>query len=260
MLEVFIPTLGRAGQVRSLRWLPPDREIVLVTTPAEMQAYAEAHVADRNIRVLAHPAEYRGHMGKVRRWIMDVAARGRQHFQVDDDIDVRLIGAPSHEEMLLEIEEHMSNGAVMAGLGQQFMCNAAMTSAGSHHSVRGHTSKILRNKFVATVYAIDPRRMEGCPLDNLPVYEDVALCIHAIQQGGTLITYAATHTNKSPAEGGCNSWRDRETTLRSLDSLCELYPAWCGQVPTKNTTHSQQIGVGLRTAWSKIPCPIQPSE
>jgi hypothetical protein len=93
----------------------------------------------------------------------------------------------------------------------------------------------------------------NCPLEQLAVYEDVALVIHGIQYGGgTITSYMATHTNKSPAQGGCNAWRDKPITIECLNKLVELYPDICSIRETTATTHSQQIGIGLRVAWSKI--------
>ena len=111
----------------------------------------------------------------------------------------------------------------------------------------------VRNKFLATVCGIDPVIFDNCPLEQLPVYEDVALVIHAIQSGGgTIVSYVATHNNVSAPGGGCNLWRNKEITVKSLETLVKLYPDVCSIRETANTTHSQYIGIGLRVAWSKI--------
>jgi hypothetical protein len=103
------------------------------------------------------------------------------------------------------------------------------------------------------VYGINPLHFDECPLEKLAVYEDVALVIHAIKHGGgTIVTYAATHSNVSPPEGGCNSWRDEAITLDCLQEMVRLYPDVCSIRETSNKTHSQMIGFGLSVKWSKI--------
>jgi hypothetical protein len=168
-------------------------------------------------------------------------------FFVDDDIRVSLKGLPTICSMFDLLEHHLECGCSMAGLAPQLFSNFANTII-----VNGDPY-VIRNKFVATVYAIDPRDFDTCPLESLPVYEDVALVIHAIQSGrGTIVTYAATHSNVSPPVGGCNSWRNEQITVDCLKKLVELYPDVCSIKPTKNKTHSQDIGIGLRMAWNKI--------
>jgi hypothetical protein len=226
-----------------MKWLrEQSRDIVFAVHSDERAAYAKAYPG---IFILQLPDSCRKHTGLVRKEIMGML---REPFIfVDDDIRVSLKAVTSIDDMFGQLEHHIHQGASMAGLAPQLFSTFAKTEL-----INGDLYAI-RNKFVATVYAIDPRAFDDCPLEQLPVYEDVALCIHAIKYGGgTIATYIATHSNVSPPSGGCNSWRDEKITIESLQSLCNLYPDVCSIKETKNKTHSQDIGIGLKTEWRKI--------
>lgn len=244
MMRIIVPSLGRAGTANSMKWLPDSgRDIIFAVHTDEAEAYKKAY-PHTEIHVL--PDSCRKHTGLVRKEIM--RAFRDPFFFVDDDIRLSLKTVTSIVGVFDVLEGYMEGGRSMAGLGQQLFSNMVVTEP---YGPDGHP--VVKNKFVATVYGIDPTVFDDCPLEKLPVYEDVALIIHAIQHGnGTLTSYCATHSNVSPPSGGCNSWRDPKITLDSLQALVDLYPGICSIRPTNNTTHSQNIGVGLRTAWSKI--------
>lgn len=225
-----------------MKWLRESgREITFAVHTDEIHSYRTAYP---DCQIMGLPDFTRKHTGLVRREIM--LLEREPFFFVDDDIRLSLKTVVSVEKMFDTLERHMGIGATMAGLGQQLFSNAVET-------ILINNDLAVRNKFVATVYGIDPTKFDDCPLDRLPVYEDVALVIHAIQHGGgTVTSYCATHSNVSPPTGGCNSWRDPKITIDSLNALVELYPGICTIRETTNTTHSQNIGIGLRTAWSKI--------
>ena len=242
-MRIIVPSLGRAGSANSMNWLKnAERPITFAVHTDEIDSYKRAYPF---VQILELPDSCRHHTGLVRREIMKEV---REPFIfVDDDIRVVLKSVSTVPDMFKIIEHHMECGATMAGLAPQYFSTDATT-----YLINGD-AWACRNKFVATVYAIDPLIFDNCPLEELPVYEDVALVIHAIQYGGgTIVTYAATHTNVSPLFGGCNAWRDKPIILESLKRLVELYPEYCSIRDTLNTTHSHFIGLGLRTAWSKI--------
>lgn len=242
-MKIVVPSLGRAGTCNSMKWLPEAyREIVFAVHADEVAAYVKAYPG-RFILELSDSC--RKHTGLVRKEIMQ---RIREpFFFVDDDIRVSLKGTPTIASIFDLLQDHLCSGASMAGIAPQLFSNFANTTNINLDPFA------VRNKFVATVYAINPKDFDDCPLEKLPVYEDIALVIHAIQRGGgTIVTYAATHSNVSPQGGGCNSWRDKKITIDSLNTLVELYPDICSIKPTTNTTHSQYIGIGLKTAWKKI--------
>jgi hypothetical protein len=245
MMDIVIPSLGRAGSCASMKWLQESkRNIIFAVHQDEAETYEKAYPKATIYPLSEH---CRKHTGLVRREIMDQI--DEPFIFVDDDIRLSFKTVIDVDTMFDVLETHINNGASMAGLGQQLFCNAQMYKA---HRINDDPWAI-RNKFVATVYAINPTHFDDCPLEHLPVYEDIALVIHAIQYGGgTITSYIATHSNVSPSQGGCNSWRDPKITIDSLNKLCELYPDICSIRPTTNTTHSQNIGIGLRTAWSKI--------
>lgn len=242
-MVIVVPSLGRAGTASSMKWLPQaKREIIFAVHKDELDHYREEYP---NCSFLELSDLCRKHTGLVRQEIMQEFRE--PFFFVDDDIRVYLKGATSIEVVFDTLERHIQAGASMAGLAPQLYSSFANTQL-----MNGDLFAVP-NKFVATVYAIDPQRFDTCPLEQLPVYEDIALVIHSIQRGGgTICTYVATHANVSPPSGGCNSWRNKEITIQSLEKLVELYPDICSIKPTTNTTHSQYIGIGLRTAWSKI--------
>jgi hypothetical protein len=226
-----------------MRWLPEaNRPITFAVHGDEAAAYAKAY-PDCGIMVLSDHC--RKHTGLVRKEILETVRA--PFFFVDDDIRITLKDATSIEGVFDTLQKHIRGGASMAGLGQQLFSNNVMTGF-----IDGDFSAI-RNRFVATVYGINPPDFDDCPLEQLPVYEDMALVYHAVQRGGgTITSYCATHSNVSPPTGGCNSWRDPQITIDSLKKLVELYPDICSIRPTDKTTHSQYIGIGLRTSWSKL--------
>lgn len=242
-MKIIVPSLGRSGTAYSMRWLQQgDRDILFAVHADEAAAYRSAYPAT-DILVLSDAC--RKHTGLVRQEIMGLV---RDPFIfVDDDIRISLKAVGSISHMFDVLENHIKCGASMAGLAPQLYSNFAKTEL-----INGDLCAV-KNKFVATVYAIDPTHFDGCPLAELPVYEDIALVIHAIQSGhGSIVSYIATHSNVSPPSGGCNSWRNKEITITSLETLVKLYPDICSIRPTDHTTHSQNIGIGLRVAWSKI--------
>ncbi len=242
-MKVVVPSLGRAGTATTMKWLPSaGRPITFAIHEDERDEYEKAY-PDCDILILSETTRH--HTGLIRKEIM--AHMGEPFFFVDDDIRISLKAVPTVDQVFNVLERHMGAGATMAGIAPQFM------STGVETELINGDPFAKRNKFVATVYAIDPAIFDNCPLEVLPVYEDVALVIHAIRYGGgTIVTYTATHNNVSPPSGGCNSWRDKKVTIDSLKILTELYPGICTIRETNNTTHSQHIGIGLRTAWSKI--------
>lgn len=242
-MKIIVPSLGRAGTANSMKWLDKaERDIIFAVHKDDVIPYKKAYPFKE---ILELSDECYRHTGLVRKEIM---SRIREpFFFVDDDIRVTLKTVQSVKAVFDILEHHINSGASMAGLAPQLFSNFANTSF-----INGDLFAI-RNKFVATVYAIKPADFDSCPLARLPVYEDIALVIHAIQSGGgTIATYVATHSNVSPPIGGCNSWRSKDITLSSLETLVNLYPDVCSVRETNNTTHSQNIGIGLRVAWAKI--------
>ena len=242
-MKIIIPSLGRAGTSSSMKWLKDTtREIVFAVHSDELEAYVKAYTG---VSFMTLPDSCRHHTGLVRREIFN---RIREPFLTcDDDIRVSLKAVVSIDAMFDVLEHHIEAGATMAGLAPQLFSNFAKTDL-----INGDLLA-KRNNFVATVYAIDPTKFDDCPLELLPVYEDVALVIHAIQYGGgTIVSYVATHSNVSPPKGGCNAWRNEMITIESLQTLCRLYPDVCSIKTTTNKTHSQDIGIGLKVAWKKI--------
>ena len=228
-----------------MKWLPQSgRSIGFFVHSDVVEAYRRAY-PQGYVSVYGLPEETRHHTGLIRKWIMSQIRE--PFFFVDDDIRISLKAVPGYPDIFNILEKHIQSGASMAGLAPQLFSSFANTT-----NINGDLFAI-RNKFVATVYAINPQDFDTCPLEDLPVYEDIALVIHAIKNGGgTIVTYVATHNNVSPPSGGCNSWRDARITLDSLQKICQLYPDVCSVKETNNTTHSQNLGVGLRVAWTKI--------
>lgn len=251
-MRIIVPSLGRVGKASSMKWLlEARRDITFAVHADEAEAYQKAYCGrfigidcSVNVDTLILSDECRHHVGLLRREIMQ---RIREpFFFVDDDIRVSLKGTTSIAKAFDILERHLHSGASMAGFGPQLFSTFAETI------IVNDDPFVQRDKFVATVYAINPPDFDTCPLETLPVYEDAALVIHAIQRGGTIVTFVATHNNVSPPEGGCNAWRDPAITLQCLNEMVRLYPEVCSIKATKNSTHSQQLGVGLRVAWAKI--------
>jgi hypothetical protein len=243
MMDIIVPSLGRANGCATMKWLEKaNRPIVFAVHRDEAEAYAKGY-PQAKIMILSDGC--RKHTGLVRQEIMQT--RRSPFFFVDDDIRMSLKLVASVASVFDSLELHMKAGASMAGIAPQ------LYSSFANLELVNHDAFAVRNKFVATVYGIDPTHFDDCPLDKLPVYEDIALVIHAIERGGgTVVSYIATHSNVSPSGGGCNAWRDKKITIESLETLVSLYPHVCSIKETNNTTHSQQIGIGLRVAWSKI--------
>lgn len=247
-MKIIVPSIGRAGFCNSMKWLPETgRDIYFAVHHDEILAYKAAYP---DCYTLALSDNCRRHTGLVRKEIIEQMAFENQPFIfVDDDIRISLKSVVSISDAFDIIENHMRAGATMAGLAPQLFSNYGAENC----EVINDDAMAIRNKFVATVYGIDPTKFRDCPLEQLPIYEDIALVIHAIQHGnGTIVTYCATHGNVSPPIGGCNSYRSKEMILNSLNKLIELYPGICSIRETMNTTHNQYIGIGLRVAWSKI--------
>ncbi len=244
-MNIIVPSLGRAGIAPSAKWLSkvnPKRRVTFAVHLDEAEAYGKAYPwAD----IQLVPNEFRHHDGKLRKFFLDLYKE--PYFSVDDDVRLSLKTVVDVDAMFDQLEHHIKCGATMAGIGQQLFSNAAKT-----REINGDVMAVP-NKFASLVYAIDPAPYKNCDLPRLRIYGDIALCIHAIQYGGgVVVTYSATHSNTSPDRGGCNSWRTESIIIEDLKAICEMYPDICTIKETSNTTHSKHIGIGLRTAWSKI--------
>lgn len=243
MMKVYVPSVGRAGSSASMVWLRSSgRQVVVATHADEILAYGRAYPwAD----VMLLSDKCHRHMGLVRQEIMRRVKEPM--FFVDDDVSVRLVKFRNHGEMFRMLEKHVRK-VPMAGIGKQIFSQGLVAAA----KPESGDPLVVRNKFVSLVYAIDPAAFDDCPLERLKVYEDCALIIHAIQRGGTIVTFSATHTNKTPPVGGCNGWRTSKVVLDSLSELCKLYPEYCRKTETHHTAHGHALGVGVRVAWSRI--------
>lgn len=241
-MKIIVPSLGRAGTAASMKWLPDSgRPITFAIHADEIDAYRMAYPGAHTLVV---PDNLRHHIGKIRRFIFDTV--NEPFFWVDDDIRIYLKEVGSVVGLFDLLEEHLKSGVAMAGVGQQLYCNMQKTEQ------VGNDLVAIRNKFVSICYAVNPKFFKDCKMEELCIYDDVAIVIHAIQQAGTIVTYAATQANLTPSKGGCNSWRTKEIIIEDLKKIVEMYPDICSIRDTTNTTHSQYIGIGLRTAWSKI--------
>jgi len=245
-MKIIVPSLGRANPLcPSSKWLVlSKRPVFFAVHGDEIESYKVSYPWANTILV---PDEYRHHDGKLRKYLLDI--NNSPYISVDDDTRLVFNADIDVDGMFDILERHVNNGATMAGIGQQLFSNAQIDKT----VIINDDPWALRNIFASLVYAIDPIPYKNCDLPRLRIYGDVALCIHAIQYGGsTIVTYAATHSNVSPPSGGCNDWRTKEIILQDLDAICEMYPGICTKRPTDAMTHSQHIGVGLRVAWSKI--------
>lgn len=242
-MNIVVPSLGRAGTSATMKWLAEvSHTIILAVQADEIDAYAKAYPKAYIITV---PDDCRHHIGKVRRYILN-HFKPDPIFWVDDDIRVTRKYVTTYDQMFNLLKHHLDSGVAMAGIGQQLFSN--MQNVSSHNG----DLAVVRNKFVSICYAIDTTLFDDCPLEELCIYDDVAIAIHAIQKSGTIVSYAATHTNVTPPTGGCNSWRTKQIIIDDLLRICKLYPSICTIRETTNTTHSQHIGIGLRVAWSQI--------
>lgn len=244
-MMIIVPSLGRAGISPSAKWLVhTKREVYFAVHGDEIEAYKAAYPWAFTILI---PDEYRHHDGKLRKLLLDI--NGGPYFSVDDDVRLVFNALIDVDGMFDILENHINNGATMAGIGQQLFSNAQIDKT----IIINDDPWAIRNIFASLVYAIDPKPYKNCDLPRLRIFGDVALCIHSIQYGGgTIVTYAATHSNVSPDLGGCNSWRDKDIIIKDLNEICSMYPDICSIRNTDNTTHNQYIGKGLRVAWSKI--------
>lgn len=244
-MKIVIPSLGRAGTAPTMNWIhQAKRPVILAVHRDEAMAYGKAY---SGIELMLLPDSVRRNAGKLRQYIM--GRMEKPFFFVDDDASVRLVHFKTYEAMFNQLEKHMIKGKVpMAAIGKQIFSNAVIPKCEPMYGDR----LAIRNKFASIVYGIDPRAFKTLDLRKLVVYEDCALIIHAIQNGGTIVSYSATHTNKTPPHGGCNSWRTKEIILSSLDELVRMYPQWCKKIETKHTAHGQDLGVGVRISWSRI--------
>lgn len=241
-MKIVVPSLGRAGTAASAVWLQQQRrEVVFAVHKDEYTSYERAYPW---ATVWQLSDESRRHAGRVRKEIMEMFKD--RFFFCDDDVYVRLVRAKSYDQMFDYLEAHLEK-VPMAGIGKQIFSQGLVAAC---KPLNGDPLTV-RDKFVSLVYGVHAPTFRDCPLEKLQVYEDVALILHAIRRGGTIVSFSATHTNKTPPEGGCNSWRTEEIVLQSLDALCAAYPAYCRKVATKSTAHGHDLGVGVRVAWSK---------
>jgi hypothetical protein len=225
------------------------RDVVLYVHDDERREYSRNYPWAKLVKV---PDGARGHMGRVRAHIF--ASEQKPCFVVDDDVEPRLYAGPgrppsfkSIRHMFDTYERHLIKGDVpLAGMGTPMYRTLALDDCKERHG----DVLSLRDSFVWKITAVRPEIFRTAPLDRLPSYDDYAIVVHALQNGGTITSHLAQYREKSV--GGGASGRTREEVMAHIDAFVECYPDFVRKVPSPVRTMGHDIGVGCRVGWSYV--------
>jgi hypothetical protein len=221
VIQIYIPTLGRAERLRTWDALPPKyRESAYVVCP---KAEVEQHESRRVL-----PCDVKGIVLK-RDWILDHAARQKHEHIVmlDDDVtfqarakDNRLLGATMREtEQALEWLDKVLARYAHAALGVRFLDFRTMDKT----KETGRAMHSLAYN-VPRVRELGARFSKGLVWNS--TMEDINMTLQLLTSGEPNIINLVYRTSPAPSNGagGCSGWRTTAIQSESARRLAGLFP------------------------------------
>lgn len=222
MIRIFIPSAGRAQDVRTLASLRGCWGSTSVVVP---EAQGEAYRAELppEVAVLTHNVD---RIRATRQWIVNYALENgiRRIVMVDDDLRFRHRAADSNSHvrvddasgLVADLELVMDEGFVHVGVADEFMCQ---------HRPRGYSVSQRYNQVLA--YDLDRivSRMGAVPEYRTEINEEHDVHLQLAEKGlPPAVLNDWTKSSRAYSTGGCSTWRTAEVEKQGHFDLAQLHP------------------------------------
>lgn len=262
-IGIYIPSRGRAGQVRTLAYIPNSMLINthIVCTRGEGVAYC-AHYrqpspATPQPWVIEAPKSVTN-IGAKRDFIVQHAAKqGYSHIiMMDDDLKFARRRVDDPTKFLPFAPTRMHHETKLM-LNEMFtlLCTHAHVGIVSREGANRHTAATLTNHRMMRVlgYNIDVLRQHKIKFTRLPLMEDFDVTLQLLRAGypNAVITGYTNDQNNSNAPGGCSTYRTGQLQAEAAHKLAALHPGFVKVVtrPDKGGWGGERVDV--QVAWKK---------
>jgi hypothetical protein len=226
-MNIYIPTLGRAGKQTTLSRLPKKwrDHVTLVVHPKEVAAHFE-HGARA---VLPCPAQGQG-IAAVRDWILSMAKRRGQEriVMLDDDLtfqrrraDMKITNLEDHEfdEAFVWLDAALKTFA-HASFGVR-----ALMYDSTEMAVRGGRAMHVLGYNLKMVETAGAYFSKGMSQIDMPVMSDFNMTLQLLKTGYPNIISLDFRVSpySSNAPGGCQLWRTKDRIEKSAKQLVRLH-------------------------------------
>jgi hypothetical protein len=220
-MKIYIPSKERAGSIKTLSFIPPERlpHTVIVVHDSEYSRYSHEYG-----KGMVTPTPAQG-IANVRQWVLEqAAATGDYALFLDDDMDfqwrdgdggLHKAGADKMEELFLLLESWLDSGFVHVGVSQR---------AGNNRVEEPHIDIARMNNTYA--YNAKAALAAGGVFNRLKVMEDFDMTLTLLRAGfPNRVSYDFCWSQgKSGAAGGCSSYRSFEVQREAAFALAKLHP------------------------------------
>lgn len=245
---VAIPSRGRAGNVRTLEYLPQGQQVMLVVPKKEMTTYNTRHGEIPNLSVAEVSCR---HIGQKRQWILDLyrGHGGQKIVMIDDDLRFRVRdngntfrrAEPEDVARMLRLLEELLDRTPHAGIADEFMC---------HYNQPG-TKGGRYNQVLAYNLAHPVFQGGNAPRFRLAINEEHDMHLQLASRGHRpLVLTDYTKGSKYNAAGGCSTWRTAEFEREQFEEFRDLWPDLVTIEPNKKSLS----GLSTRVKW-RAACP-----
>lgn len=253
MLPIYIPSRGRASNVRTLESLNSEMRAAtsIVTTAEEANEYSRRNPG---IKVIARPDHVKN-VAQSRQFILETA--GEPFIMLDDDLRFFVRADPSahnlvqaHDAKLQSIWNRMESligqGWDLVGLSPRQMNN---TKFPNRHEL------VTRQN---AVHCISPEIFleKNIRFDTVPVMEDYYFILCAFEEGIpniAIVDAAWDQCGASGAPGGTSTYRTAEIQDQTAQDLAGMFPEVVKAIikNTKGGLFSGQEVHDVRIQWRK---------
>lgn len=239
---IAVPSMGRAGAVKTLRILPAASLFVPAVEAAD---YKKAHP---DAKVVGVPDEIKG-ITRTRNWILDWALRrkgGRRVVFIDDDvktagwIELRRESAKSRkitgEAWTAEFARLFD---VAAGFGFRIW---GVATDGATRSVYPTKPFVTRTYVTASCMGMINEKSFRFD-ESFPVKEDYEICLRCLKEDGGVLgaRYLYWVNHHWTGEGGCSVYRTQAIERSAIRRLRLMYPGMIRRVERGGSGYSIEL-------------------
>lgn len=251
-MKIYVPTLGRAGTVQTLRYIP---QATLLVHSSEEAAYRAAYPTT-DIMVL--PDELKG-IAKIREYIVRTLSGSEKVLSLDDDLSFYRRKDPTSHHLI--DAEPVDIAAMLAEIEHQLDTYAHVAIAPRegypHYAMHGGVPIKMVNENVRYVRAIgmNPAKIPATvEFTRCPVMEDFDVALQLLRLGlpsATLVAWAQGQP-QTQADGGCSTYRTQELQSEAAYKLQDLHPEFV-RVTMKNNASGGDFGerTDVQIYWKK---------
>ncbi len=222
---VYIHTRGRAGKVKTLKWLPRKLlgQVWLVVREDEAKEYSAEYPGEK---LLVLPKKVNG-LSATRQWILEREKDGRYFLMLDDDItsinikkDINewgLKGAkPKQVEDMMKLVITLVKDIPMVGLSKRI--HAAPPAGKMYRS----------NARLSQFFMIDRKKVLdiGARFDRVPLGQDCDMVLQCLKAGlpNRCLVRFSYNERVEDSKGGCSLYRNDKLKIKTWHLMAKLHP------------------------------------